>query len=266
MDISVVILTYNSAKTITRCLDSLRESLSKLNFKYEILVVDNGSNDGTVALLENYASASLGSRFDVTVLDRNLGTTVSRNIALRKVTGRTVIIMDSDAYVGHQAISELREHLQLNKRCGLAVPAMTYADGRYQISSDQFPTLWRKCQRFFGLKKLESGAADNRQSSGSIDYAISAFWMMPSSVLKEVGLLDERIFYSPEDVDYCIRIWQAGYSIYYSDRVSIIHDAQEISRPKGLLGINRFTLSHIKGLLYLFIKHRYLWRPLRFTR
>jgi len=69
-------------------------------------------------------------------------------------------------------------------------------------------------------------------------------------------LLDERIFYSPEDVDYCIRIWRAGWQIHYMPSVSVVHDAQEISRPKGL-GINKFTIRHAKGLAYLFVKHRY---------
>lgn len=263
MDISVVILTFNSAKTITRCLESLHASLDALDLEYEVLVVENGSTDATVAALEEFVPVYSG-RLDITRLDTNMGTTVSRNMALRKATGKHIVVMDSDAYVKSEAIVELRRHLMSNDTCGMAVPSMTYADGRYQISCDQFPTLWRKFQRFFGLKKLEDGAADNRQPGGPIDYAISAFWMFPRSVMEKVGYLDERIFYSPEDVDYCIRIWQAGYSIHYSDQVSVIHDAQEISRPKGLLGINRFTLSHIKGLFYLFIKHRYMWRPLRF--
>lgn len=261
MDISVVILTFNSEKTITRCLEALHESLETLQLEYEVFIIDNGSDDRTMANLDSVASR-FGERLHITRLATNQGTTVSRNIALRKVTGRHVIIMDSDAYVEDKAIKGLRDYLLSNTSCGMAVPSMTYDDGRYQISSDQFPTLWRKCQRFFGLKTLE--AASSRQVSGPIDYAISAFWMIPRHVIDKVGLLDERIFYSPEDVDYCIRVWRAGFSIHYNERLTIIHDAQEISRPNGLLGINRFTLSHIKGLLYLFLKHRYMWRPLRF--
>ena len=102
---------------------------------------------------------------------------------------------------------------------------------------------------------------DQRQGLGEsrvVDYAISAFWMFRRDVLEKVGLLDERIFYSPEDVDFCIRIWKAGYCIKYFPQVSVIHDAQEISRAKGVK-INIFTLSHLKGLLYLFLKHRYLF-------
>ena len=89
--------------------------------------------------------------------------------------------------------------------------------------------------------------------TGSVDYAISACWMLRRNVLNTVGLLDENIFYSPEDVDYCIRIWKSGYQVHYIPYVSIIHDAQEISRPKGLL-INKFTIRHLKGLFYFICK------------
>ena len=81
--------------------------------------------------------------------------------------------------------------------------------------------------------------------------------MFPKEVLNEVGLLDEKIFYSPEDVDYCIRVWKKGYTIDYFPDVKMIHDAQEISRGKAFK-INFFTLSHLKGLIYLFLKHRYI--------
>ena len=94
------------------------------------------------------------------------------------------------------------------------------------------------------------------QVEGPVDCAISAFWMMPAHVQEEVGLLDEKIFYSPEDIDYCIRVWKAGYRIDYLPGVSMVHDAQEISRAKGFT-INAFTLSHAKGLIYLFFKHKY---------
>jgi GT2 family glycosyltransferase len=75
--------------------------------------------------------------------------------------------------------------------------------------------------------------------------------------LEKVGFLDEKIFYSPEDVDYCLRIWQAGFKIHYLPTVSVIHNTQEISRGYKL---NRAKLSHIAGLFYLFYKHGYLFR------
>ena len=86
-----------------------------------------------------------------------------------------------------------------------------------------------------------------------VDYAISAFWLFRGDLIEKVGVLDENIFYSPEDVDYCIRIKKQGYRIVYDPSVHIVHDAQEISRKK----LNKFFFSHLKGLFYLFKKHHY---------
>ena len=96
------------------------------------------------------------------------------------------------------------------------------------------------------------------QTAGVVDYAISACWLLRKEIFFRVGLLDEKIFYSPEDVDYCIRVWKNGYQVHYVPQVSIVHDAQELSKPKGLF-LNKFTFRHIKGLLYLFIKHKYVF-------
>ena len=86
---------------------------------------------------------------------------------------------------------------------------------------------------------------------------------MRRSLLDAVGLLDERIFYSPEDVDYCVRVWKAGYKIVYEPSATAVHDAQEISRGKKL---SRFTVSHARGLAYYFLKHRYLLSRKRLYR
>jgi len=134
------------------------------------------------------------------------------------------------------------------------VPGLTYPDGRFQLSTDTFPTVTRKLQRLFALRSLERGTSLGDARRGEVDYAISAFWLFRRTLLDEVGLLDEKIFYSPEDVDFCLRIWLAGYRIVYVPRVAAVHDAQEVSRS---LKRWRFMLRHAGGLAYYFAKHRH---------
>ena len=93
-----------------------------------------------------------------------------------------------------------------------------------------------------------------------VDYAVSAMWILKKEVFEKVGLLDENIFYAPEDVDYCLRVWLSGFRVIYCQNVSAIHHTQEISRG---LTINNATFHHIRGLFYYFWKHRYfLKRPI----
>lgn len=253
MDFSVVILTFNSQRYIEQCLMSLVSAFEALNKRFEIFVIDNGSVDKSRELVEMVRD-STRANIVLIALDMNTGTTYSRNLGLKRSQGDQVIIMDSDAYANAEAINALSIHLRNEQSCGMAVPKLIYPDGRYQLSTDAFPTLARKAQRFLRLKSLEQATPPPADGVHCVDYAISAFWMFPRIVLDKVGLLDEKIFYAPEDVDYCLRIWQAGFRIHYLPAVTVVHDAQELSRG---FKINRFTLLHIKGLLYYFIKHRY---------
>jgi len=258
---SFVILTFNSARYIQQCLDSINQTADVLKEPMEVFVVDNGSVDATREIMQKIGFSQYVS-FKSILFEENTGTTFSRNTALKQVSGEFIIVLDSDAYVNPLALNALKAYLEANKDCGLVVPRLTYLDGRHQLSVDQFPTLLHKIKRYFFLKKIEQQAPINKIRT--VNYAISAFWMLPKKMLTEVGLLDEAIFYSPEDVDYCIRVWKAGYNISYLPEFSVVHDAQEISRPKGLKILNLFSLSHIKGLLYLYTKHRFIFSGKKF--
>lgn len=253
MDVSAVVLSFNSKRYIETCVRSLTKSYAECGLNGEIFVVDNGSVDGSVDILKRL-QAEIGPRLNVIYLSENTGTTRSRNMALRLAQGSSVLILDSDAYMNADALKAMLDYQKAHPQAGLIVPKLIYPDGRFQLSVDVFPTIARKLQRYFSLKTLEK--REPSAAAGSVDYAISACWLLSKQAISATGLLDERIFYSPEDVDYCIRLWKAGYQVHYFPDHSIVHDAQEISRPKGI-GINKFTIRHAKGLLYLFLKHRY---------
>ena len=256
MLISAVILSYNSERHLESCLDSLLAALQGLPERSEVLVVENGSRDRSAEILQRYQD-----RHPDTVKglfqDRNLGTTASRNLALRRAAGRYILILDSDVVVPAGTLERLLDYLETHERCGLVAPRLVYPDGRPQLSVDRFPTLWRKLARLVALRALEQQlpGGDEDMHPREVDTAISAFWLLRRELLTEVGLLDERFFYAPEDVDYCLSIWLSGYSVVYEPRVEAVHDAQELSRGQR---VNRFTLHHALGLLRYFLKHRYL--------
>jgi GT2 family glycosyltransferase len=253
MEVSAVVLSFNSRRYIEHCVRSLVVSQQTCGLSLEILVVENGSTDGSVEILRAL-QAELGEMLVVMYLPENTGTTRSRNLALKVAKGHSILILDSDAYMNPEALQAMLAYQVRHPEAGLVAPKLIYPSGKFQLSVDVFPTVARKVRRFFALRSLEQH--EPPIGIGPVDYAISACWMLSAPAFQATGLLDERIFYSPEDVDYCIRIWQAGFQVHYLPTVSVVHDAQEISRPKGL-GVNRFTVRHAKGLLYLFAKHRY---------
>jgi len=258
MDISFVLLTWNSEKHICKCLDSLFADLNENQFSFEIFIVDNGSRDTTIQIINSFKE-KYPNHINAIYLEKNTGTTYSRNLALKKAEGKYIIIMDSDIEVSKGTIGQLLSTLKETKKAGIVAPKLLYPNGNIQKSTDVFPTVFTKLFRYFFLKIIEK--RQNNLIYGKelweVDYAISALWALRIEVLEKVGLLDENIFYAPEDADYCLRLWLAGYKVFYHSGVTAVHHTQEISRG---LKINKATINHIKGLIYYFHKHKYIFR------
>lgn len=252
---SVVILSFNSARTLDKCLVETEKALDSFGKPSEIFVIENGSKDNSVEILKRHHDAR-PDLYKTFILDENTGTTASRNLALKQFSGEYVLVLDSDAYVTTIVLSTLKSYLDTHANVGLVSPKLRYGDGRFQLSTDQFPTLFRKAQRFLGLGSIQASVSEETLEIGEVDYAISACWLLKAEAVKKAGLFDETIFYSPEDVDYCLQVWQAGYEVHYNPSVSMIHDAQERSRG---FKITRFHIAHLKGLFYLFGKYRYFF-------
>lgn len=253
LDISVVILSYNSARYLDKCINSIIEAIPTSRYSFDIYIIDNGSKDGSTEKLNAFQSR-YPDIIKLKFFNENTGTTRSRNHALNQISSRYVLVLDSDAYINGSAVDHLCEVLNSNPGIGMVVPKVLYPSGNFQKSTDAFPTLTNKFMRYFFLKTEEKNSHLKELINPiDVDYAISAFWLFRGDLIQKVGVLDENIFYSPEDVDYCIRIKKQGYRIVYDPTVCIVHDAQEISRRK----LNTFFFSHLKGLLYLFKKHHY---------
>ena len=256
MSISAVILSFNSRDDIERCVRSLIEVERLEARRDQVLVVDNGSVDGSKGLIEGLSSAFPGLVEGI-YLPANRGTTVSRNLAFAKARGDHILVIDADIRFERPVLDHLLDCLAADRSIGIVTPRLVFPDGRPQMSTDVFPTLPRKIERLFRLRALERQGPVAGGAPHSVDYAISAFWLMRRNLLARIGPLDERIFYAPEDVDYCLRIWLGGDRIVHVPEVAVIHDAKERSRSlKGCL----FAWRHVLGLGYFFAKHRYLWR------
>lgn len=255
---SFVILTWNSEPYIARCLKSI---LALTCCEPLVMVVDNGSCDGTVAAIR-----ALGdSRIRLYRQEANLGTTRSRNIALRDLSDTTdyVCILDSDTEVNDGAIARLLDILKADAAVGIAGPRMRDAAGNVQLSGRNLPSLGIKLRKACPISSIqEKGACKEVPQSEIIEgvqrveYLLSACWVMRREVLRRVGLLDERIFYAPEDVDYCVRVQRAGYDCVVCHDVEIVHDYQRLSKRKL---VSKMNYEHLKGLAYYFKKYGYLF-------
>ena len=259
--IGFVILTWNSEKVIGKCL----ESICLLNeISPQIVIIDNGSTDSTNKIIEKYISENQNIINQIKNKE-NKGTTFSRNEGIKYLNKYKLdfyCILDSDTEISDKAILKMIEELCANPLYGMIGPKMVSPNGVIQMSARAFPTALEKIYKAFPFKSIQSKGEelekqlppDECMDSYPVDYLMSACWLIKPEVQKKVGLLDEKIFYAPEDAEYCIRIWKSGYQVAYCHTAEIIHEWQRLSKKKL---ISKMNFEHIKGLIYMFNKHHY---------
>lgn len=255
--LSFLVLAWNSEKYLERCLGSIVRAVQAEDISFEIVVVDNGSTDGSARLYEDF-SKTLGSQFILVKLQKNYGTTVSRNLGIGKATGDFLCILDSDTELTAGGWGRALAQLQENPGLGILAPRLIFPDGSTQPSVKRLPALWHKLLKIgkilFGLKlpNLDFYEGFPFSCAMYVDSAISACWLMRMEVVRKLGGLDEKIFYSPEDLEYCVRLRKAGLSLVYWPELNVIHHTQQITHRRPL---SRISISHFMGLLYFYGKH-----------
>ncbi len=262
MDIGFVILTWNSEKVIGKCLRSIAALRAVRPY---VIVIDNGSSDGTLDIIRE-CRRELSDRSVVLRYLKNVGTTVSRNVGIKRLLERQpdyICILDSDTEVNDGAFLTLDSEMKAHPGYGMIGPTLVTSGGVVQMSARAFPTALEKLFKACPIASVQAkGERMERQeppspdaASWSVDYLMSACWLVRPEVFDKAGLLDEKIFYAPEDAEFCIRVWKAGYRVAFCPSAVVIHEWQRLSRKKLF---SRLNLEHIKGLAHMFRKHRYL--------
>lgn len=259
MKLSILILTWNAKGHLLRCLDSLKACTVP---DWEIIVVDNGSTDGTVEYLEALQRAG---EIRVVFNGRNLGVGPARNEGFKVARGQYILSLDVDTEVQPGAIEHLVAVMDKHGDVGLCAARLHGPDGELQHTCRHFPTLQSKLFRQLPgplrsalLQEDELLDWDHR-GLRYVGYVIGACQMIRHTALAHVGAYDPAIFYGPEDVDICLRMWQAGWKVLYDGDAVIIHHERRITKNWRRL-FSRTTRAHMKSLVYYFLKHRYLFR------
>lgn len=256
--ISFVILTWNSERVISPCLHSIAQLDPE---SHEIIIVDNGSSDHTRDLIDGFGNAHPEIKLKKIWLDKNYGTTVSRNFGIREASGDSsyICILDSDTVINDDAMRDLIAALNADQNNAIAGPSMVNLAGEHQVTAKKIPTALLKFCKAFPVRSIQKIGErkekyDFPDENGNypVGYLISACWMIKKDCMEQIGLLDEKIFYSPEDVEYCVRAWVKGYRVIYCPKAKIIHATQRISKKKLF---SRHNWEHLKGLIYFFSKY-----------
>ncbi len=247
--LSIIVLTCNQRDLTLRLLKSLSAYMTG-HPDTELLLIDNGSSDGTIEAIHD-TGFTWTSQTTIIRNARNIGVAAGRNIGLRNAKGQFVMLLDNDTMVTATAIEHLVGHMQNSATTGLAAPALISVTGTLQDSAKPYPGMLLKARHLCGLNPSANERA--AMNSPHPTYVIGACQIFRKKTLEVVGLLDENIFYGPEDADFCIRIKESGLTIDYLKHISITHDWQRATSRKPFSAL---ALKHFFGLMYFYKKHR----------
>jgi GT2 family glycosyltransferase len=224
--VSVLIVSYNCRATLTSCLTSL--AADETAPPLEVIVVDNASEDGTVAAIEE--------RFPwvhIIANHANVGFARAMNEGLESARGEVVLALNPDTVVPAGAISKSVAELERHPDVGMLGVKLVRPDGTFDHACKRgFPTVSSALFYFLGLSRLRPHSARFAQytagqldedESGTVDAINGAFMLVKREAVAQVGPMDERYWLYAEDIDWCRRFWDSGWKVLYWPGVHVIH-------------------------------------------
>jgi hypothetical protein len=252
--VSVVIVNWKTPALLARCLDSIK--LEPQADSFEIWVVDNDSGDESVEMLKTrYSYVHLIENKD------NLGFSKACNQAIPESKGDFVLLLNPDTEVKDGAIGKLSDFLVEHPECGAVGPKVLNTDGTLQLACRRsFPSVKAAFFRITYLSRLFPKSKtmseynltfQDPDKTVEVDALSGSCMMVRRQAIDKIGLLDEDIFMFGEDIDWCWRIKQAGWSVFYlpSSVIYHVHGASSRLRPVGA------TINLHKGMEVFYRKH-----------
>lgn len=197
MDLSIIIVSYNTKDLLKQCLDSIYGKVQNISF--EIFVVDNNSQDGSPKMVKN-----LFPQVELIENKENKGFASANNSAIKKSKGRYVLLLNSDTIVLPGSLSKMIQFMDKTPRAGAVGCKLINPDGSLQSFGR-------------GLKRVrEKGVKE-------VNWVEAACFMVRQRVIDEIGLMDENFFFYSEDMDWCRRMRLAGWKIFCIAQAKVIH-------------------------------------------
>lgn len=249
-----MIIAHSERRELERCLGRIREHAGA---PVQVILVDNASTDGTPQWVER-----AHPEVELIRLEQNLVYS-ARNLGLERAAGRYTMFLDSDAMLTDGALPAMVRALDGHPSWGLVAPRLVNPDGSIQLSCRRFPPRSLPLIRRPPLSRfLEDSrpvrwhlmADADHTVTQPVLYAISACHLFRTELGKSLGGLDEAFGRGGgEDIDWCIRIWDAGFEVVYLPEATVVHEYRRRTRKSPL---SRAALSHLRAFAALQWRYR----------
>ena len=227
-DLSIIILNYNTADWLENALRSI-ERFSGKNINLEIIVVDNASKDNSVEMVKQKFP-----KVNLIQSSENGGFAKGNNLGIQEAQGRYVMLFNSDAEFTDQThLEKIIRYLDSNDAVAVMSPKLILPDGAIDLASHRGePTAWAALTYFGKLEQIFPNSLffgqyhqtwKNFDTIHEIDACSGAAMIVRASAIQQVGMLDEQFFMYAEDLDWCRRFREAGYSVMYFPESTVLH-------------------------------------------
>lgn len=257
-DVSVVIVNWNTRDLLQQTLESLHRETHHVDF--ETIVVDNGSADGSVELVRQE-----WEHVRLIALPENRGFAGGNNVGFREARGRYVLLLNSDTIVLPTTLDGMVRFLNGHPGAGCIGCRHLNPDGTLQRSMDSFPSLLNDFLSYSELHRLPVFLPllrrrfpwwSDHDRVREVGWVNGACMMVRREVIEQVGGLDEGYFIYAEELDWCYRMYQAGWTVHFTPEAEIIHiGGQAMNRAAD----KRIVLKY-KGQYRFYRKHYPLWK------
>jgi GT2 family glycosyltransferase len=261
IDISVIILNFNTRDLTSVCIERLQKSALG-TYSMEIILCDNASSDGTVE--------TVNKRFpDVISIEngKNLGFAAGNNPGIKRAKGRYILLLNSDTEVEPNAIAGMIAFMDSHAQAGAATCKLVLPNGAMDPACHRgFPTPWTSFTYLIKLEKLFPASTlfgeyhqgyKNLSTVHEVDCISGAFFLVRKEVIEKVGLLDEDFFMYAEDIDWAYRIKKAGWQVWFNPRVSVLHKKKQSGRAHSEKSRRVTTEIYFHTYNWLFYKKHY---------
>ena len=254
VDISIVIVNYNTQEYLGRCVKSIyRSGIDTKDI--ELIIIDNNSSDSSLQIAQDIID---NEKIKSNIIRNNINVGFSKaiNMGLSQCSGKYVCILNPDIYIEKNCFIKLIDFMNKNLGIGCIGPKIVNYDGSLQISCKRsLPTIKNSIYKIIGLDKLfknnEVISAYNllyldEDEINEVEVISGAFMLIRLDVMKEVGAFDESFYLYGEDIDYCHRIKRKGFRTLYYPLAKAIHYKGKSAKSHPFKAIYHFHKSMIK--------------------
>jgi len=225
LDVSIIIVNWNTREILRDCLKSICSEAGKI--KYEIIVVDNSSNDGSGEMVKaEFPQVHLIEN------NENRGFAVANNQGMARAQGRYVLLLNSDTIILDGAVAKTVAFADKHPEAGVVGCRVLNPDKTLQLTCFRFPSILNEIlaslylnklfpqNRFFGRSRMSWW---DRNDVREVDVVTGCFMLVPRQAIEQVGVMDERYFIFSEEADWCYRFKKAGWKRLFTPDAEIIH-------------------------------------------